>query len=856
MSPHAVAPVAAAPVGHRPPAPAAAHRGHDHRRLLGGDPAAQPGRDHPALRPLAGAGRLGRELPGRGARHARPPTAWAGCSPTRRSTRRWRRCSGRAPALDAPELRSRVAEYTGLLAAAQSEDGYLNTYYGYQGGPERYSDLEWGHELYCAGHLLQAAVAAVRTGSAPELVDIARRLADHICDRFGADGQPAIDGHPEVETALVELYRVDRRAALPRAGPAVRRPPRAPHAGRHDVPRARLLPGQRPGPRRAGAGRPRRAGPVPDGRRDRRRRRDRGRRAAAPARQAQYDRTLERRTYLTGGMGSNHHGETYGDDFELPQRARVRRDLRGGRLGARRPGACCWPPATSGTGTSSSAPSTTPSSPRPSADGREFFYVNALQRRTPGIEPEPGGQSLRRTDGTRAAWFTTSCCPTNLARLVSTPRRLPRHASTTTASSCTSTRRARSTPRWAAATSGSTVATGYPYEGDVVVRVEGTPDDEWTLTLRVPAWAGTARLEVAGESREVVPGPVAVRRLWSAGDEVRLRWTSRRGSSCPTRGSTTCAARSRSSGARWSTRWSRRTSPDLDLELVAVDPSAAAAGLRPGGRPGRRRRRARARASGGPSARPGWPYGPSRVAGGRRSRRRARSTSRSSPTSAGRTAAARRCACGCPARTSRSRERAERSMSALKVLFVGGTGRISSACVRARGRAGPGRARPQPRRDDDPPAAGRRHGAARRHPRPRRRRAPSLRGHEWDAVVDWVAFTPDHVRADLDLFTGRTGQYVFISSASAYQTPPARLAARRVDAAAQPVLAVLAGTRSRARTCSSRRTARAASRRPSSGRRTPTTARWCRSTAAGRSSSGCGAARRSSSTATAPRCGR
>ncbi len=45
---------------------------------------------------------------------------------------------------------------------------------------------------------------------------------------------------------------------------------------------------------------------------------------------------------------------------------------------------------------------------------------------------------------------------------------------------------------------------------------------------------------------------------------------------------------------------------------------------------------------------------------------------------------------------------------------------------------------------------------------------------DFDAVVDWVAFTPGHVRADIDLFRGRTGQYVFISSASAYQTPPAR----------------------------------------------------------------------------------
>ncbi len=54
----------------------------------------------------------------------------------------------------------------------------------------------------------------------------------------------------------------------------------------------------------------------------------------------------------------------------------------------------------------------------------------------------------------------------------------------------------------------------------------------------------------------------------------------------------------------------------------------------------------------------------------------------------------------------------------------------------------------------------------------------ALGGREFDVVVDWVAFTPDHVRTDLDLFEGRTGQYVFISSASAYQTPASRLPIR------------------------------------------------------------------------------
>jgi nucleoside-diphosphate-sugar epimerase len=113
-------------------------------------------------------------------------------------------------------------------------------------------------------------------------------------------------------------------------------------------------------------------------------------------------------------------------------------------------------------------------------------------------------------------------------------------------------------------------------------------------------------------------------------------------------------------------------------------------------------------------------------------------------------------------------------MSAPKVLFIGGTGTISSACSALaveRGidlhvlNRGTTSSRPLP------DGATVLHGDV-RDPASARE---ALGDHEFDAVVDWVAFTPDHVRSDLDLFRGRTGQYVFISSASAYQTPPERL---------------------------------------------------------------------------------
>jgi nucleoside-diphosphate-sugar epimerase len=113
-------------------------------------------------------------------------------------------------------------------------------------------------------------------------------------------------------------------------------------------------------------------------------------------------------------------------------------------------------------------------------------------------------------------------------------------------------------------------------------------------------------------------------------------------------------------------------------------------------------------------------------------------------------------------------------VSRLRVLFIGGSGIISSACARVAVEAGieltalnrgQTSSRPLPsgvagiRADVRDAAAVR----------------EALGDREFDSVVDWVAFTPEHVRSDLEVFRGRTGQYVFISTASAYQKPPARL---------------------------------------------------------------------------------
>ena len=472
----------------------------------------------------------------------------------------------------APQLRARLAELTKTVADAQHEDGYLNTFYGYAGGPARYSDLEWGHELYCAGHLLQAAVAVLRCGVDDGIGEVAARAADHVCQEFRAGGREGVCGHPEIETALVELHRLTGDARyLEQARLFVERRGHATLAdtmyGGRDyyqdavpVRDAEVLVGHAVRALYLTAGVIDVAVETGD---------DELLRAA----QRQFDRTVARRTYLHGGMGAHHQGEAFGTDFELPADrayaetcAGVASVMVAWRLllatGETRYGdiiertlynlvAAC-----------------------PGEDGRDFFYVNTLHRRVPGVDPEPGGPSLRRTDGRRAPWFTTSCCPTNLARLLaslgsylatsdSEGVQLHQYAPAVLTATLDSGRRV-----------GVSVRTRYPDDGRVHVRIEETDGRPWRLTLRVPAWARAATVTDGSGTRSVAPGVVTLEAAWAPGDEIVLdldirprvtradpRIDAVRGCVAVERGPLLYCVES-------------VDQPDVDLDLVRLDPAA------------------------------------------------------------------------------------------------------------------------------------------------------------------------------------------------------------------------------------------------------------------------------------------
>ena len=107
------------------------------------------------------------------------------------------------------ELAALADDATELVAAAQEPRRLPQLLLpGRPDRAERFVNLAWDHELYCAGHLIQAAVAHARGTGDTRLLDVARRLADHIGEVFGPGRNEGTPGHPEIETALVELYRL------------------------------------------------------------------------------------------------------------------------------------------------------------------------------------------------------------------------------------------------------------------------------------------------------------------------------------------------------------------------------------------------------------------------------------------------------------------------------------------------------------------------------------------------------------------------------------------------------------------------------------------------------------------------
>ena len=399
-----------------------------------------------------------------------------------------------------PDLEQAAGKIIDLVEAAQEADGYLNTWCQINDPAWRWTDLQQGHELYCAGHLIQAAVAFARATGDTRLLGVARRFADLIDDVFRGGEQSGTDGHPEIEVALVELYR---QTAEPRylelAATLVERRGHGQFSGgRFDlryyqdvepVRESRTIVGHAVRALYLAAG-------VTD------LYAETGDQQLLEAMLAQWGDLTDGKVYLTGGVGSRHDDESIGDPYELPpdrgycetcasiasmmwnwRMLLVTGEARFADLFER----TLYNGFLSGL----------------ALDGRSFFYVNPLQSR--------GGHA-------RHTWDPVACCPPNIMRTLAS---LHHYLVTSSEHGVQVHQYTPSTIR-VARPEGEVelrVATAYPWDGRVEIEVADSPDEEWTLALRIPAWARAATVD----GRPVDAGGYAeVRRRWRRGTTVVL----------------------------------------------------------------------------------------------------------------------------------------------------------------------------------------------------------------------------------------------------------------------------------------------------------------------------------------------
>ncbi|GHT79357.1 hypothetical protein FACS189464_4110 [Bacteroidia bacterium] len=417
-----------------------------------------------------------------------------------------------------PELEKKADEWIDKFAAAQQPDGYINTYYTLVGLDKRWEDMDM-HEMYCAGHMTEAAVAYYQATGKRKLLDVAIRMADYMMTVFGPDKRHWVPGHEEIELALVKLYGVtkDKRyldfanRLLEERG----------HGHGYGFVRGESLGGDG----RAGDGKPWNTVYHQDDK-PVREMTDIGGHAvramylycgmadvAALKKETGYLEALDRlwddvvlrNMYITGGIGSSRHNEGFTEDYDLPNYdaycetcasvGMVYWNWRMNRLSGDAKYAdvlerSMYNGALAGI----------------SLAGDRFFYVNPL---------------ASKGNHHRKAWYGVACCPSQISRFVPSIGNYIYGTSSNTV--------------WVNLYIGNNATfdsgkekislrqeTDYPWDGTVKLTVESPMKKE--IRLRIPGWCKAYEIAVNGvkKTTTVEKGYAVLQKKWKAGDEITL----------------------------------------------------------------------------------------------------------------------------------------------------------------------------------------------------------------------------------------------------------------------------------------------------------------------------------------------
>jgi len=328
-----------------------------------------------------------------------------------------------------PELEKLCDLAIDLIGAAQQPDGYLSTYYIVVAPDKRWTNLTEGHELYCAGHLIEAGVAHYQATGKVTLLNIARRFADLIDFTFGKDKKRGYPGHPEIELALIRLYEItgeERYLSLAGyfinergVGENIFAEERKKEGHSFIFPemvhfKADYFQSHLPVRRQTcAAGHAVRAMYLYSAMADLARLTNDHELIEACERL--YENTVSRQMYVTGGVGSAKLGERFTVDFDLPSDSAYAETCasiglmffssRMWLLNGKKSCYDTWEQALYNTVLSGMG-----------RDGRHFFYVNPLEVVPQTVSNNP---MLSYVKTQRQKWFGVACCPPNLARVLS-----------------------------------------------------------------------------------------------------------------------------------------------------------------------------------------------------------------------------------------------------------------------------------------------------------------------------------------------------------------------------------------------------------------------------------------------------
>jgi len=401
-----------------------------------------------------------------------------------------------------PALEAKIDTIIDYISKAQMEDGYLMTYYILGDINKRWTDMD-KHEMYCCGHLIEAAIAYDDATGKGKLLDVAIRFANHLTDTFGPDKRVWVPGHQEIELALVKLYyKTHDSRYLDFAKWLLAQ--RGHGAGTWDSPdyHQDLVPVKE---QRKISGHAVRAMYMFTAMAD----------VAAATNDREYMVALDslwhdvvdRNMYLTGGIGSSRENEGFTEDYDLPNDkaycetcASVGMVLWNNRMNLLSGDAkyadvlerSMYNGALAGI----------------SLSGDKFFYVNPLE-----------------TDGThhRKVWYRTACCPSQISRF------LPSIGNYLYAKSDKNI--------WVNLYIGSTArinyqqdtieikqVTDYPWDGKVRFEIKARKPFQAGLKFRIPEWCKQYNLSCNGESQLTKSelGYITLERSWKDGDMVEL----------------------------------------------------------------------------------------------------------------------------------------------------------------------------------------------------------------------------------------------------------------------------------------------------------------------------------------------